>query len=266
MFSVVYTALASHRDLLEIQRGKQQATQLVTELERSNRELEQFAYIASHDLQAPLRSISGFATLLERKLESVLDDEAREYLKFILGSTGQMRQLVEALLNLSRVGRGGVQLGEHSLTDIVAHARQRLSAVIEERNAVLEVDELPVVRCDRTMMVQLIQNLVGNGIKFQQRNPPLVQVRGSRGDSEWVISVQDHGIGIKPEHFEGIFKIFHRLHSSEEFEGSGIGLAICEKIVHMHGGRIWVDSEFGKGATFHFSLPDAAKGPVQQVV
>jgi NO-binding membrane sensor protein with MHYT domain len=229
------------------------------ELERSNRELEQFAYVASHDLQAPLRTVNGFVQLLERKLPQA-EGEVREYLSFISDASNQMRELIRALLELSRVGQDGVHATDFQLREAVDAARLALQALIEERGAVIETGELPLVHADRPLLTQLLQNLINNAIKFQPQSRPLVRIGASSESGEWVVSVQDEGIGIEEMHQKRIFQIFQRLHGPERFEGNGIGLAICEKIVHLHGGRIWVSSAAGKGATFSFSLPRQEAG------
>lgn len=257
MFSVVYTALSSYRSLLELAHSRQKLAQLVSELERSNRELEHFAYVASHDLQAPLRGVSGFAQLLQQKYENILDAQGREFLSFITDSATQMRNLIEALLTLSRVGSSGIKLEEVDLNELVLVVKAWLKAIIDERQVVVEISDLPTLRADRTMLIQLMQNLVGNAIKYQERIPPFVRIFAQRGDAEWIIGVEDKGIGIKAEYFRHIFQIFRRLHSNTQYEGSGIGLAVCEKIAHLHGGRIWVESQPGQGSTFYFSIPDS---------
>jgi signal transduction histidine kinase len=256
MFSVVYTALSSYRVLLDLASSHHRLAHLVVELERSNHELEQFAYIASHDLQTPLRGITSFSQLLQQKYEGILDAQGREYLDFITDSAAQMRGLIEALLTLSRVGSGGTRLAKLDLNELVAIVTGWLKPLIDERQVVLEVSDLPVLRADKTMLIQLMQNLISNAIKFQERNPPHVRIFARRGAAEWIIGVKDQGIGIKPEHYKRIFQIFQRLHTNDKYEGSGIGLAVCEKIVHLHGGKIWVESEPGKGCTFFFSIPD----------
>ena len=233
------------------------------ELERSNRELEQFAYVASHDLQAPLRTVNGFVQLLERKLPQA-EGEVREYLSFISEASNQMRELIRALLELSRVGQNGVHTTDFQLREAVDAARLAMKAMIEERGAVIETGELPEVHADRQLLTQLLQNLINNAIKFQPQSRPLVRIGAASEPGEWVVSVEDQGIGIEEMHQKRIFQIFQRLHTSDRFEGNGIGLAICEKIVHLHGGRIWVSSETGKGATFSFTLPRREAEPAPE--
>jgi NO-binding membrane sensor protein with MHYT domain/two-component sensor histidine kinase len=228
------------------------------ELERSNKELEQFAYVASHDLQAPLRVVTNFVQLLQQKYQGTLDADTDAYIGHIVDATRSMRQLIQALLELGRIGKKTLEFRKVTLQQLLDEARGRLQAIIQEREAVIASDSsLPELVVDPVLTVQLLQNLLSNAIKFQPRQRPEVQINARRGKGEWVVSVADHGIGIDPKHFERIFQIFQRLHTTEQFEGSGVGLAICEKIVHLHGGRIWVESETGKGSTFYFSIPDS---------
>jgi PAS domain S-box-containing protein len=230
---------------------------MADELQRSNRELEQFAYVASHDLQAPLRAVAGFVQLLQEKYRGRLDADADEYIGHIVSATHSMRQLIQALLELGRIGKKDLDFRRVALQQVLDEARQRLQAVIEERAAVIHSEQpLPELVVDPVLAVQLLQNLLSNAIKFQPGERPAVEIKARRGEGEWVVAVRDHGIGIDPKHFERIFRIFQRLHTADEYEGSGVGLAICEKIVQLHGGRIWVESEAGKGSTFYFSIPD----------
>jgi len=226
------------------------------ELERSNLELEQFAYVASHDLQAPLRSVTGFVQLLQRRLGAHFDEPSHEYVQFITDSVRQMDQLIQALLQLGRVGKGGVQREPVPMDQVVAEARGRLEGQIRARGAQIVTGPLPTLAVDRVLMVQVLQNLIGNAIKFTPEGTPQVSITCRRGPGEWVIGVTDRGIGIEREHYERIFQIFQRLHSASAYEGAGVGLTTCEKIVRLHGGRIWLDSTPGEGSTFYFSVPD----------
>ena len=228
------------------------------ELERSNRELEQFAYVASHDLQAPLRSITGFVQLLGRRLEKSLDNDSRDFMKFIVESTKQMQRLIESLLDIGQVGKQGLQTEPTGMNAVMQKAREHLAELIAERGVVIESQPLPTVSGDPVLLSQLMQNLLSNAIKFQPQEHPMVSVSSKREGSEWVFGVQDHGIGIEPQHTKRIFQMFQRLHTPDKYEGSGIGLTICEKIVRLHGGRIWVDSIPGQGSTFYFTIPDRA--------
>jgi PAS domain S-box-containing protein len=226
------------------------------ELERSNSELEQFAYVASHDLQAPLRSVTGFVQLLQRRLGVHFDKDSHEYVQFITDSVRHMDQLIQALLQLGRVGKGGVRREPASLDELLGEARKRLESEIRERNAQIVAGPLPSVSVDRVLMIQVLQNLLGNAIKFTPQGAPQVSITARRGPGEWVVGVTDRGIGIERQHYERIFQIFQRLHTAEQYDGAGVGLTMCEKIVRLHGGRVWVDSRPGEGSTFYFSIPD----------
>ena len=225
------------------------------ELERSNKELEQFAYVASHDLQEPLRMVASYTQLLERRYKDQLDDTAREFIAFAVDGANRMQRLINDLLAYSRIQTRG---GEPQLVDlnhVLGQARANLSAAIEEGGALVTNDELPTVTADPAQMVSVFQNLVGNAIKFHGAEPPHVHVSAREIGSEVEVSVRDNGIGIRKEHQERIFVIFQRLHNRTDYPGTGVGLALCKRIVERHGGRIWVESEEGRGATFAFTLP-----------
>ncbi|GEM_PF-1022867 len=229
------------------------------ELARSNTELEQFAYVASHDLRAPLRQVSSFMTLLERQYGSGLDAEAREYIGFARDGARRMDQLIVDLLDYSRIGRHDRPKGAVDLTAVVADALRNLTAVLGE--AQVTVADLPTVIGDTIELIRLFQNLIGNAAKYRDPSRPLaLSVTAARDGRWWVIAVKDNGIGIAPEHFEAIFRIFQRLHGVGQYEGTGIGLASCKKIAEHHGGRIWLQSTPGEGSEFFVSLP-AADGP-----
>ncbi len=225
------------------------------ELARSNEELEQFAYIASHDLQEPLRTVAGYCQLLQRLYKGKLDDEADEFISTIVEGAARMQTLIRDLLEFSRVGRRGNLSGETRLSEVLDDAVSDLRAAIEESGAVVTHDALPVVRGDPSQLRRLVQNLLANAIKFRGEQPPRIHVGVRQEEHEWIISVQDNGIGIAPNHCERIFKVFTRLHGKDEYPGTGIGLAVCKKTVDRHGGRIWTESEPGQGSTFFFSLP-----------
>ena len=229
---------------------------LATELERSNRELEQFAYLASHDLKEPLVTIGGYLRLLERRHQEALDRHAAEYLRNALKGIGRMERLIGDLLNYSRAGNHGKELRPVDPSAILDTALNNLSGVIEKRNVVVTRDPLHEVVADDTQFLQLFQNLISNGIKFCRDSSPRIHVTAFRNErNETVFSVRDNGMGIPPEHAEEIFQVFRRLHNREEFPGTGIGLATCKKIVERHGGRIWVVSKPDEGATFLFTIP-----------
>jgi light-regulated signal transduction histidine kinase (bacteriophytochrome) len=226
-------------------------------LTRSNEDLEQFAYVASHDLQEPLRAVAGYCRLLEMDYAGQLSDEAREYIDNAVEGTSRMQALIVDLLQYSRVGRRGQPFSAVSLNAVLDEVRSQLSTVVSETGAVIDCLELPTVQGDRIQLVQLMQNLIGNGIKYCRAAVPRIEVSASRGDGEWLVAVRDNGIGIPRKFRERIFKIFQRLHTRDEYAGTGIGLAICKRIVERHGGRIWVESEAGQGSTFCFTLPAA---------
>ncbi|MEA2149091.1 MAG: hypothetical protein QOD69_921 [Solirubrobacteraceae bacterium] len=227
------------------------------ELTRSNRELEQFAYVASHDLQEPLRKVASFCQALQRRYTGQLDDRADQYIAFAVDGATRMQVLINDLLAFSRVGRSG---RDHELAEageLVAAACAALASAIEETGTTVEVAKLPVVRGDRTLLVSLFQNLVANAVKFRGDDSPVVRIAARRLESAWEFSCADNGIGIEPEYAERIFVIFQRLHAKEAYPGTGIGLALCRKIVEHHGGRIWLDAEHAPGTCFRFTLPIA---------
>jgi PAS domain S-box-containing protein len=225
------------------------------ELARSNAELEQFAYVASHDLQEPLRMISSYTQLLERRYAGKLDDDAREFMQFIVGGAARMKQLIEDLLAYSRVGTRTRPLQVLSMQGVFDRAVSNLRAAIEASGAVVTAGDLPSVLGDEVQLVQLLQNLVGNAIKFRGDQPPRIHVDAVESDADWHFRVRDNGIGIEPAYFDRIFMVFQRLHTRDEYDGTGIGLAICNKVVDRHGGRLWVESTPGAGSTFLFTLP-----------
>ncbi|HKO23820.1 MAG TPA: ATP-binding protein [Chloroflexota bacterium] len=228
------------------------------DLRRSNAELEQFAYVASHDLQEPLRMISSYIQLLQRRYQGQLDAKADTFIGFAVDGVTRMQRLINDLLAYSRVGTHGAPLVPTDCGEVVAGAIAALGAPIAETGARVIYGELPTVLGDATQLGQLFQNLIGNALKFCTGVTPEIMISAERAGGEWLFRVCDNGIGIDPAYAERIFIIFQRLHSREEYPGTGIGLAICKKIVERHGGRIWVESQPGQGATFTFSLPDAA--------
>jgi PAS domain S-box-containing protein len=221
----------------------------------SNRELEQFAYVASHDLQEPLRAVNSYAQLIARKYQGNLDAKADKYIGYIMEGAVRMQQLINDLLEFSRVGTRGKELEPTDCEKVLGQVLNNLKVAIAESNAVVTHDPLPRVIGDETQLLQLFQNLLSNAIKFHRSEPPQVHVKAQQQDNEWLFSISDNGIGMEPEYFERIFMIFQRLHSRSEYPGTGIGLAICKKIVERHGGHMWVDSTPGVGTTFYFTFP-----------
>jgi light-regulated signal transduction histidine kinase (bacteriophytochrome) len=227
------------------------------ELARSNMELEQFAYVASHDLQEPLRMVASYTQLLAQRYRDRLDADAHDFIAYAADGATRMQSLINDLLAYSRVGTRGEPLRPADSDTICEEAIRNLQAAIEESGAVVARNPLPRVVADATQLRQLLQNLISNALKFRSPEPPRVHISAERNGSDWRFSVRDNGIGIDPEHAQRIFVLFQRLHNRAEYPGTGIGLAICKKIVERHGGRIWVESEPGNGATFSFTLPDS---------
>jgi light-regulated signal transduction histidine kinase (bacteriophytochrome) len=227
------------------------------ELARSNAALEQFAYVASHDLQEPLRMISSYTQLLEQRYQDQLDDRAKKYIFYAVDGASRMQRLITDLLAYSRVGSRAEPPAPTEAQSALAEALRNLAAAIAETHARVTTDDLPTVLAERTQLVQVFQNLIGNAIKFRGSEPPRVHVSATRAEGLWTFRVRDNGIGIEPRFFERIFVIFQRLHGREEYPGTGIGLALCRKIVERHGGTIRVESEPGEGSAFYFSVPAA---------
>jgi len=231
--------------------------QAVEALELSNRDLEQFAYVASHDLQEPLRMVASFTQLLAKRYQGKLDKDADEFIAYIVAGAERMQVLINDLLTYSRVDTRGESFEPIDSEAAFDQAIANLRVAIEEGEAVITHDPLPPLIADNSQIVQLFQNLLGNAIKFHGKEPPRIHVSARQENNEWVFSFRDNGIGIAPEYFDRVFVIFQRLHSREEYPGTGTGLAICKRIVDRHGGRIWVESELNKGSTFYFAIPPA---------
>jgi len=244
-------------DVTERKHTEEKLQQTLAELERSNGELEQFAYVASHDLQEPLRMVGGFVELLRERYEGRLDKDADEFFGYAMDGARRMKILINDLLAYSRLGTRGRPFAafdaERSLDDALANLR----TAIEEAGADVERDPMPRLHGDESQVIQVLQNLVGNAVKFRTAKPPHVRISAERDGAFWRLSVADDGPGIDPRYFERIFVIFQRLHGAGEYPGTGIGLAVCKKVVERHGGRIWVESEPGRGSNFHFTLPAA---------
>lgn len=243
------------RDITARRRAEESAAKALHDVERSNKELEQFAYVASHDLQEPLRMVASYTQLLARRYGEKLDPDAKQFIAYAVDGANRMQRSIHDLLMYSRLSSRAQPLAPTDAHAALGEALANLSLNIKEAGAIVTNDELPTVKVDHSQLVQVFQNLIGNAVKFHGPEPPRVHVRAERGGGEWTFSVRDNGIGIAPEHFERIFVLFQRLHARADHPGTGIGLAVCRRIVERHGGKIWVESARGKGATFHFTLP-----------
>lgn len=224
------------------------------ELSRSNKDLEQFAHAASHDMQEPLRTIGSFTSLFIEKYDGMVDKNGRQYIKFIGEGVNRLSGLIHSLLTYSQVGKKDVHFKENDLSEIVERKVSDLSKFIEERNAKIYIDDLPKIVCVSDQIGMVFYNLILNGIKFNKSERPTIDIRFSESDESWIFSVEDNGIGIPTEYKERIFGVFKRLHNKDEYEGSGIGLALCNRIVQLHDGEIWLESKMGKGTCFYFTI------------
>ncbi len=246
-------------DVGRAQAAQEQLESTNAELARSNEDLEQFAYVASHDLQEPLRKVASFCQLLEQRYSGQLDERGEQYIAFAVDGAKRMQVLINDLLAFSRIGRTSEHLTEVALTDCLEEAERNVASAIESTGAEIGVDgELPVVLGDRTLLIALLQNLIGNAVKFHGDDPPRVAIGCGPSPDEadrWLLSVADNGIGIEPRFAERIFVIFQRLHGRNDYAGTGIGLAMCRKIVEFHGGHIWLDTAYSRGTRFCFTLP-----------
>jgi PAS domain S-box-containing protein len=242
-------------DISERKRAEQELAHKAEELARSNAELEMFAYVASHDLQEPLRMVASYTQLLARRYQGKLGVEADEFIGFAVDGATRMQQLIQDLLSYSRLTTKGKALHFTQADAACNSAIENLRESIRESNAQVSVESLPGVFADATQLTQLFQNLVGNAIKYCTKRRPDIRVAATPHGSEWIFTVQDNGIGIEPQYFERIFQMFQRLHTRKEYSGTGIGLALCRKIVERHSGKIWVESQPGQGSTFLFTIP-----------
>jgi PAS domain S-box-containing protein len=251
--------LMQGRDITARKQAEEALKKTMQDLRRSNEDLEQFAYVASHDLQEPLRMVSSYVQLLEKRYKDNLDGDAHDFINYAVSGSRRMQNLINDLLSYSRVGMRGKPFQQMESSDALAAAVSNLEVAMREVGAVVEHGELPRVVGDEGQLVQVFQNLVGNAVKFHGEAPPLVRVDAVRNDGNWVFSVNDNGIGIDPQFFERIFLVFQRLHGNE-YPGTGIGLSVTQKIVQRHGGQMWLESEPGKGAKFYFTIPVREKG------
>ncbi len=254
-FNNVIGVFASARDITELKESEKVLKLRLDELARSNKELEQFAYVSSHDLQEPLRMIASYLQLLDRKYKGKLDAKADKYINFSVDGATRMQNLIDDLLAFSRVTTQAKEFKPIDLEVIYKETLFNLELSIKENDAVVSHDHLPIVQADKTQIAQVFQNLISNAIKFRSENQPKINITAKEENNQWLFAVQDNGIGIDPKHSDRIFEIFKRLHKKRDYPGTGIGLAICKKIIERHGGRIWVESELGKGTIFYFTLP-----------
>ena len=250
--------VVNSRDISKRKQAQEVLMQLAEELKRSNTDLQQFAYAASHDLQEPLRVVAGFVRLLGKRYKDKLDTKAEEFIDNAISGVKRMEILIKDLLAYSQIGTKGKAFKPTDCSSVICDALANLQAAIEENEAEVTYDRLPTVMADATQLGSLFQNLISNAIKFRGNKKPKVHVSAGLRENEWVFSVQDNGIGIDPKDAERIFVIFQRLHGREEYSGTGIGLAVCKRIVERHGGRIWVESQPGRGSTFYFTLINTA--------
>lgn len=242
-------------NITDRKRAEEELARQAQELVRSNADLQQFAYVTSHDLQEPLRTIASYAQLLRRRYESQLGTDADEFIGFMVGGVQRMKDLIDALLTFARVVN--VETSPFvpvALDGAVQWACMNLQIIIEESKAEVTHDPLPTVNADQVLMVQLFQNLISNALKYRSQSPPLVHISAARVDRDWIVSIRDNGIGIDPQYHDRIFGVFKRLHG-REIPGTGIGLAICQRILQKHAGKIWVESKPGAGSVFKFTLP-----------
>jgi light-regulated signal transduction histidine kinase (bacteriophytochrome) len=247
---------ALEREIAERTRNEQRMAENTLELCRSNAELEQFAYIASHDLQEPLRMVASYTELLAQRYQGQLDERADKYIKYAVDGAKRMQRLVNDLLTFSRVGRNERPTQPTDLNEVVGTVLKNLGHAVSKSGATIETRNLPTVMADDVQIGQVFQNLIGNAIKFHAERAPHIRINAERTTGKWLCSVADNGIGIEAQYSERIFQMFQRLHDRETYEGSGIGLAIAKKIVERHGGKIWFESEPGKGTTFFFTLAE----------
>ena len=266
-FGEVLGVFAAARDITEIKKAEnilinykdtlEETVKLRTEeLSKSNSDLTHFAYVASHDLREPLRMITSFLQLLEKRYKDQLDEDACEFIDFAVEGAKRLDNMINDLLEYSKVTNRKKQFNPLKLENILEEALMNLVVQIEENNAIISYDPLPSVMGDEKLLVMLFQNIIGNAIKYRSHETPKIHISSKEENDKFIISFKDNGIGIDPKHLERIFTIFQRLHRNDEYEGTGIGLAIVENIVHQHGGQIWAKSKIGKGSTFYITIPN----------
>ncbi|MFX0081140.1 MAG: ATP-binding protein [Candidatus Hodarchaeota archaeon] len=238
----------------QISKKELEFNDILLDLRRSNEDLQQFAYVASHDLQEPLRAIVSFSQLLEDKYQDKLDKDGKDFIRFIVDGAKKMNILIKDLLAYSRITTHAKPSKLTNLENILKDALFNLQESIKESGAIISYDNMPTLKVDKTQFMQLFQNLISNAIKFRRKESPKIYIGVKRINEEWLFSVEDNGIGIESKYFDRLFNIFYRLHTKEEYPGTGIGLPICKKIVQRYGGNIWVESVVGKGSTFFFTI------------
>jgi len=248
--------IAQGLDITERKRSEDRLRLLVSKLSAANRDLSEFAYVASHDMQEPLRMISSYLQLLSKRYSGHLDKDADEFIGYAVGGAIRLQKMVNDFLTFSRIGTRGRAFVETDVGVVLNLALTNLKIAIEASHAKITYANMPTVKADEGQLLQLFQNLIENAIKFRSDKPPAIHVSAERGEGEWVFSVKDNGIGIDPKYQNRLFVVFQRLHSAAKYPGTGIGLALCKRIVERLGGRIWVESELGKGSTFRFTIPD----------
>jgi signal transduction histidine kinase len=255
------TNLQLEEEIKERKRTEVILAKQARELAHSNAELEQFAYAASHDLKEPLRMITSFTQLLEKRYGELLDTEGKQFMWFVVDGAKRMQYLIDDLLAFARLGRQAANFKPVACSEIIDTVLINLKVAIEESHAEVCRGILPKVTADAVLLSQVFQNLLGNAIKFKRKQTPIIQISADpQGTERWCFKVQDNGIGIEAKYYERIFGLFQRLHTKDEYEGTGIGLAICKKIIELHGGKIWVESTLGQGTTFYFTLPAVKEG------
>ncbi|HUS40278.1 MAG TPA: ATP-binding protein [Pirellulales bacterium] len=256
----------SIRDITDRIAAEQALKQRARELEVANRDLQEFAHITSHDLREPLRAVSGFCSLLAQRYQALLDEQGKEFMQHIVEGASRMSNLLDGVLAYSRVGTHGSSFEQVDCNKVLETALANLHTAIEESHANVEHDNLPTITCDKTQLVQLFQNLIANAVKYRDERNPQIHVSAAKDGDFWQFRVQDNGIGFDSSQSEGIYDIFRRLHTRDEYAGLGLGLAICKRIVQRHGGRIWAESETGVGSTFYFTISERAQGEPTNII
>ncbi len=239
----------------ERKRAEEELHKKKAELEEINKELENYTYTISHDLKEPLRSLQAFSSFLVEDYGDQLDEEGKDYLERLHKASARMGDLIEDLLKLSRIGREKIEFKRVDLNELLREVKNELAARLEEKKAELRIESFPTIKCQRTLMGELFKNLISNGVKFNESERPVVEVKCEERRDEYLFSVKDNGIGIEERYLKKIFGIFERLNPLEKYKGTGAGLTICKKIVEEYGGKIWAESEVGKGSNFYFTIP-----------